>query len=77
MHGTVLYDHGKVISVDDTMEYLHGAVLQSNDIYIVMVLFYIPNTDSTVVHCYSGVIDLRTTVLHVQGTVSGSMVMVP
>ena len=34
MHSMVLYDHGKVISVDDTVEYLHGAVLQSNNIYI-------------------------------------------
>ena len=58
------------------MEYLHSAVLQSNNIYIVVVLFYIPNTDSTVVHCYSGIIDLHATVLHVQGTVSGSMVTV-
>ena len=77
MHGTVLYDHGKVISVDDTVEYLHGTVLQSNNIYIVVVLFYIPNTDSMAVHCYSGIIDLHATVLHVQSTVSGSMVTVP
>ena len=58
-------DQGTVICMDDTVEYIHGAVLQSNDIYIVVVLFYIPNTDSTVVHCIG---------IHGHGTVTYSII---
>ena len=74
IHSTGVRFYGTVVHMDGTVvfyhsvEYINGCVLQSNDIYTVVVLFYIPNSDSTVVHCYGGAIDLHGTVLHFQGT---------
>ena len=75
-YGTVVHMHGTVVFYH-SVEYINGCVLQSNIIYIVVVLFHIPNSDSTVVYCYSGAIDLHGTVLHFQGTISGSVVTAP